>query len=331
MAGLGPVESTFRVAFREPGVTLRHYEGRKNSGPVVLIVPAPIKRSYIWDLLPWASVVALCIRSGLQVYLANWERSGIHEQNFGLAEYADRLLLDCLDVIDDDTGNSKIFLSGHSLGGTLAAIFSSLHPTRVTGLALIGSPLHFGKNVGAIDSLIAASPRAQMLTTLAGNLPGSFLSEASFAAAPLTFGTCRWIDWVASLKDPQSIQTHLRVERWTLDEMPMARRLFEEVFELLYREDRFCKGTLDVGGKVAAPEFIGAPLLSVIDARCSLIPPQAVLPFHDAVSSPDTKILWYQGDTGVALQHVGMLVGKQARKILWPKIINWMQDHWETG
>jgi polyhydroxyalkanoate synthase len=40
--------------------------------------------------------------------------------------------------------------------------------------------------------------------------------------------------------------------------------------------------------------------------------------------------LWYQGDTGVALQHLGMLVGRQAHKYLWPEVIRWLHAHWEA-
>jgi polyhydroxyalkanoate synthase len=127
------------------------------------------------------------------------------------------------------------------------------------------------------------------------------------------------------------MQTHLRVERWTLEEMPLAQRLFEEVVELLYRQDRLMRGTLMVGGRRATPELVEAPLLSVVDARCRLVPPQAVLPFHHAVRSADKKLLWYRGDTGVSLQHVGMLVGRQAHKHLWPEVIQWTHAHWEAG
>jgi polyhydroxyalkanoate synthase len=42
---------------REPGLTLKAYSDGARAGPAVLLVPAPIKRAYIWDLAPGASVV----------------------------------------------------------------------------------------------------------------------------------------------------------------------------------------------------------------------------------------------------------------------------------
>jgi polyhydroxyalkanoate synthase len=160
-----------------------------------------------------------------------------------------------------------------------------------------------------------------------GNAPGSFLSMGGFVAAPLSFGWSRWLDWLGSLPDAAARRTHLRVVRWTLDELPLARRLFEEVVELLYREDRFLRGTLLVRGRPAAPERVEAPLLSVINPRSRLVPPRAVLPFHGAVRSGDRRVLWYRGDSGVALQHVGVLVGRRADRELWPEIVRWVHAH----
>ncbi len=322
--GLGPIETPSRLVQSNPGVTLKAYGDEGDAGPVVLIVPAPIKRAYIWDLVPWASVVRQCLRVSARVYLIQWERPGDAEQGFGLAEYADRLILDCLDAIRVETGQPQAVLAGHSLGGTLAAIFSALHPERVQGLILLGAPLHFGRDVGILDRLVAVLPRADSLIPVPGDIPGSFLGMVGGLASPMTFGAARWADWVRSFPDPRAMGTHLRVERWTLDEMPLASRLFQEVVEELYRADCFMRGRLVVRGRCAAPESIDAPLLSVLDARCPIAPPQSVLPFLHAVRSPERRLLWYEGDTGVALRHVGMLVGRSAHQRVWPEILRWI-------
>jgi polyhydroxyalkanoate synthase len=327
LSGCGPQETPSRVAFQEPGVTLRSYGDLRTEGPVLLVVPAPIKRAYIWDLLPSVSVVRRCLQGGLRVYLIQWQRPGDPEQGFGLAEYAGRLILDCLRALAVESRKPQVFLAGHSLGGTLAALFSALHPDQVRGLVLLGAPLHFGRDAGLLGAVLAAAPRVRALNAALGNVPGSFLSTVSFATDPVTFGWWRWMDWLGSLPDPRALQSHLRVERWPLDEMPLARQLFEELCEFLFREDRFVRGTLRVGGGRVAPELVTAPLLSVVDPQCNLAPPQAVLPFLDAVGSTDTRLLEYHGDTGVALRHVGMLVGREAHEHLWPEVIRWVRAH----
>jgi len=108
--------------------------------------------------------------------------------------------------------------------------------------------------------------------------------------------------------------------------MPLARRLVEEVVEYLYREDRFMRGTLRVGRRRAAPQNITGPVVSVAELRSPIAPPKSILPFHDALPNSDKRLIWYEGDRGVSLQHVGMLVGKKAHQTLWPYIIRWMYE-----
>ena len=50
--------------------------------------------------------------------------------------------------------------------------------------------------------------------------------------------------------------TQLRVMCWTLDELPLARRLFEEVAEGLYRDDHCFRGALLVGGRLLVLEHL---------------------------------------------------------------------------
>lgn len=104
----------------------------------------------------------------------------------------------------------------------------------------------------------------------------------------------------------------------------MARPLFREIVEKLYRGDRFLRGTLSIGFRRIGPELVQAPLLAVVDPRCRLVPLRAVRPFLEAARNTESTIIEYGGEVGVALQHVGMLVGREAHRTLWPAILGWL-------
>jgi polyhydroxyalkanoate synthase subunit PhaC len=323
--GLGPEETPSRIVATGPLYTLKGYGDARGKGPVILIVPASIKRAYIWDLAPRMSVVREFLSSSMRVYLIQWERPGPGDQGFGLESYADTFILSVLDAIASETGEGRAFLAGHSLGGTFAAIFASLHGDRTSGLVLIGAPISFGPGKGALDTFVAAAPEIQEVTGVMGNVPGSFLSSMSAMASSRSFRSERMEDWITSLQDVELLQRHLMVERWTLDEMPQPRKLFKDVVEDLYRKNLFMRGELTINGRRAAPSSVTAPVLTIADERSDVVTPESSLQFYEGAGTSDTQVLWYGGDVGVALQHEGMLVGRNAHRFLWPEIIAWIR------
>jgi polyhydroxyalkanoate synthase len=312
-SGFRPVETPYRIVHSEPGVALRRYDNDGGSGPPVLIVPAPIKRPYIWDMAPEISVVRRCLAAGMRVFLADWTPA---PHDFGLADYAERLILACL----SGAGGEPTFLLGHSLGGCLAAIFSALHAQPVRGLVLLASPLSFGSDATVFRRMVAELDDDE----IPESLPGSFLGMASFNAAPTVFGWERWLDGALSLADSADVRRHMQVERWTLDEFALPRRFIADLVRLV-RENRFANGALELGSRRAGPAGVTSPLLAVIDPHCAVVPPPTVLPFFEATGTRDRIVMYYERDTGVALHHVGPLVSRRAHESLWPQIIRWMQ------
>jgi polyhydroxyalkanoate synthase len=68
--GLGPDETPHRIVAELPASRLRAYQDTEHSeAPVVLIIAAPFKRAYIWDLLPQISVVRRCLERGARLPL----------------------------------------------------------------------------------------------------------------------------------------------------------------------------------------------------------------------------------------------------------------------
>lgn len=319
-AGFGPVETPCRILSPGPGFRVRAYGGPEG-GRVVVLVPAPIKQPYIWDLDPESSVVRRCLAAGLRVYMVEWLPADARAPGGGLADHGERFLAQALAIVSADCGGDDFTLAGHSLGGTLIAIFAALHPDRVGKLVLLEAPLAFGDKAGRFAPLVALAPDAGLMETAFGSVPGSFLNAASFVAAPDVFGGDVLRDRLASLMDAEDATLHARVRRWTLDEFPMPGRLFTDVVELLYRQDLFARGLLRIGERSATPRGLNMPILAVVDPESPVVPPESTL---SALGGADLVTLEYRGDRGVALRHVGVLVGRSARAVLWPAILDWM-------
>ena len=69
--GLDPHECPYEVIISRGYWRLRDYGGNDRSRSL-LIIAAPIKRPYIWDLAPSISTIRFCLRRGLSIQLLEW-------------------------------------------------------------------------------------------------------------------------------------------------------------------------------------------------------------------------------------------------------------------
>jgi polyhydroxyalkanoate synthase len=234
--GFGPDECPYRVIASGSFWLLRDY-GKDNATQCALIVAAPIKRAYIWDLASSASAIRYCLKEGLRVRLLEWLPASRTTSAYGLAEYA-QAIGECVAKISGEGEGLKPFLLGHSLGGTLAAIFCAMASESVCGLVLLGAPLCFRPGTSRFrDALVALVPSD---LDEAEPCPGSLLTEMSALASPETFVWSRLTDAALSVANQAALETHARVERWALDEVPLPGKFVHQLIEWLYREDRFC-------------------------------------------------------------------------------------------
>lgn len=319
--GLGPVECAYRVCASGACWRLREYADGGGAA-TALIIAAPIKRPYIWDLSPAASAIRRILDSGVRLYMLEWLPPEPARSEDGFDEYADRAIEACIAIVAERSGGIPPFVMGHSLGGTLAAMFATLHPDAVRGLVVLSAPLCFQPGSSPFrDALVRLLPA---LLPQTGIVPGSLLSQVSALAAPDAFIWSRVVDAVLSLGDPAVRDIQARIERWALDEVALPGRLVRQIVDWLYRENRFCAGTLRIGSHDIGPANLRVPLLAIVNTADAVAPRTAMAPFVEASAAGDKQIIDYAGEAGTGLQHLAVMVGPQARATVWPRIIAWM-------
>jgi len=316
-SGFRPQEHSYQISAKGPRWRLRDYGGGVRGS--LLVVSAPIKRPYIWDLAPSFSALGYCLDQCFRVHLLEWTPPQLGDEATGLDDCVEAIG-GAVDVVTAAANGRAPILLGHSLGGTLAAIFAAFASASVAGLVLLGAPVCFSAGAGpfrdAVVRLVGPAPEADEL------VPGSFLSQMSALASPATFIWSRLADATMSLAKAQAFETHLRVEHWALDEVPLPGKLMRQVRDWLYRDDRLCRGALPIRGRTVGPEDLATPTLAVVDAADDVAPRSAMEPFLQASSAP-SDVLEYPGEAGVPLQHLAVLIGPEARRTLWPEIIAW--------
>jgi len=320
LLALGPSECSYRTLGSGAHWRLRGYAAAR-PGPSLLIVAAPIKQPYIWDLAPWISAIRRCLESGFRVFLLEWLPPQPKAPSAGLAVYAGQAIAEAAAMCVRESGGAKPFLIGHSLGGTFAAIFAAMRPSAIRGLLLLSSPLCFAQGSSRFrDALVAIAPSTIAMDVI----PGSFLSQLSAIASPDTFIWSRLADAWLSSGDPKALELHARVERWSLDEVALSGQLLHETLQWLYREDRFCQGTLQINGEAARPSSLRVRMLAVVNTADDIAPRSSVLPALEQMPIGTFELLEHPGEIGVAFQHLTPLIGRLSHALIWPKIFAWL-------
>jgi polyhydroxyalkanoate synthase len=258
------------------------------------------------------------MRAGLHVYLLEWMPAP--QQNNGLDEYAEAIS-ECVAKISCQAAGTTPFLVGHSLGGTLAAIFTAWAPASIRGLILLGAPLCFEPATSRFrDALVSLIPP---VLPDGDPFPGSLYLYRH----PSVSGTFIWsrVRHRSSITDRQTLEINARIERWALDEVPLPGKLVHQIVQWLYRENRLCRGTLKVSEILVGPSSLSVPALAIVTTADEVAPLASVKPFIDATPATGARIIQYPGEVGVGLQHLGILVGRQARAHVWPEIISWIK------
>jgi polyhydroxyalkanoate synthase len=184
----------------------------------------------------------------------------------------------------------------------LAAIFAAANPEQVDRLILIEAPLRFGTSAGAFAPLRRRGAARFRASRHSGqpDLPGSFLNLGSTSAAPVSFQWRRWEDlWWEALAG----RTFLQFISSSSDGRSTSSRCPAGC--------RFARVDLRLGERrVGLGDLRDIPILAVVGPQSQVTPPASTLAPIPSSPGNSRRVLEYPGEAGVALRHVGAVVGR---------------------
>jgi polyhydroxyalkanoate synthase len=264
---------------------------RGTPGPrPVVIVPSLINPAHVLDL-PGRSLMAHLESAGLNPLIIDW---GGSPEPLGLAALVSERLAPVVNGL-----GQPVAMLGYCLGGTLALALAAHIP--ITRLALIATPWHFagygdGQRAGLAEWWASAQPLAQTM----GQLPIDLLQPAFWSLDP-TGVVAKYVRLATANAD--DLADFVRLEDWANGGTPLSLPATQDLAAL------YASGRWDGVDATA----ITAPILDVIAGADRIVPPQA------AVSALGI---------GTALQldagHVGMVVGRRARGLLWEPLADFL-------
>jgi alpha-beta hydrolase superfamily lysophospholipase len=286
-------------------------------GPVLLVHGFGQNR-YAWHL-PSRSLVNHLAHQGYDVFNLDLRGHGRSRQmgarmSHGVADYIKEDLPLAVEEVRRHSGQRPVFLVGHSLGGLVSYAAAPDLTGAIAGVATIGSPYHFTRGSRSLGALRIFFRAMSLAGVTPMNVPlfmtpwGVFmrqtrrLAESPFYPIPLR-------GFHVGALEPEVFEEHLRLafDRGSIAELAS---LFEWA-----NARRFGGSGSDFAERF---EKLDVPLLVVAGANDDLAPPASVRPAYARSVSADKTY------RAVPLGHIDLLVGREAPKLTWQVLSDWL-------
>ncbi|MCC7536551.1 MAG: alpha/beta hydrolase [Deltaproteobacteria bacterium] len=213
------------------------------------------------------------------------------------------------------SGEERVFLLGHSMGGLLCYAAAATLGAKVRGVISFGSPYRFGSGSTFLSLLALALEGATWRGPLARDWPIPLRPMSKALAS----GRSRLLStlllpiqpWRTGALEPEMLTEYLH-RSFDFTSLSVALGIVRGG-----RRGRFesADRVIDYGARF---EALDVPLLVVAGSRDRLAPPDSVRPAHARSRSSDKTY------RELPLGHADLLIGKQAPLLTWPLAETWM-------
>ena len=316
--GLSPKETIYKRG------TLNLYHYRAQTEEIyrvpILIVMATTNRSYVLDIAKGASFVEFLLKNGYDVFVIDWDPPRPEEKTLRLEDYTQDFIPECIDRIQEATGETDVTVIGYCMGGVLSVIYAATHPDGpLKNLICFTTPINWHE-MGLFNVL---SDRdhfdVDRLVDMVGNVPPDLIMTSFDMLRPTGKSASRIQLWDNMWND-QFVESFRKFDRWANETLPLAGEYFRQTTKELMWKNSLYKGQLVVGGKSANIANIRAPLFHAVAEHDHIIPRKASKPLIEQASSEDKTELVLKGG------HISLVAGPNAVRRLWPQLDEWLSE-----
>lgn len=317
-------ETARELAFQVDKVKLYRYRptGGETQKIPLLISYALVNRPTMVDLQDDRSLVKNLLALGVEIYMIDWGYPTRADKCLTLDDYINGYIDDCVDYIREAHGVEKINLLGICQGGVLATCYTALHQDKVKNLVTMVMPVDFHIEPDEIGGLLNCWMRGaniDLMVDAYGNMPGDVMNFGYLMLKPYSLGVQKYVEMVDVLEDERSLMNFMRMEKWIFDSPDQAGEAFRQFNKQMYIENRFIKGTVEVGNQTVSLADIKNPVLNIFAEQDHLVPPKSTLALGEYIGSEDYTVKSFP------VGHIGMYVSGKVQKSLPPEIAEWLK------
>lgn len=286
--------------------------------PYFMVPWLGISRPYILDMLPGHSMIEYLVKQGHEVYLLDWGIIAEEDKDLGLEDIVFKILPRAIEEILDVSQAPALNLNGFCLGGVITNCYLGLTPDApVQNYIAIVTPVDFDHG-GLFKTWLGheAFPTEQLVRQF-GGVPTHMMGMGFKMLRPTGDAAAMSGLWL-NLDKKDYIPVFKAMDRWANDFVGMPGQFFRQIQHELYSQNKMLKGELMLRGRRVDLRAIRQPMFVAAASKDHIVPPLAAQALMDAVSSTDKKFVELPGG------HISVFSGRQAHKILWPALHDWV-------
>lgn len=280
---------------------------------IILFIPSFINKSYILDLTEQRSLLKFCASSNHRPVLLDWGSPTEAEQNYDCAAYIINKVMPAIAHLRQS--GKEVVLAGYCLGGLVAVATAQLMPNDVHGLILLATPWDF---THFQEKTIALQHGIDMALSCQRSIPSANLRYFFYSFLPQEKIYGKFIKFSQSLGDKQKSELFVAVERWAMDDMLIAKGVFNECALDFISLNKPLNNQWQVADQIINPSAIKIKSLIVAPTKDTIVPYNSVTALINLL--PKSNVIL--PDSG----HVGMIIGEKAEKQLWQPMLVWLES-----
>lgn len=307
--------------YKEDKLRLLHYrDGVEQAFDTpLLFIFALVNRPYILDLKEGKTVVGHFVRRGFDTYNIDWGVPSDGDRYLDMEDYIERYVHHCVERVCERTGQDKINILGYCMGGSMSAMYASLHPERVKNLILMAAPVDWSSQ----EHHLALWTRPEYFDVdkfieVYGNAPAEWLQWSFLLLRPVDNLFSKYVNFYNNMEDEKYLEDFFAMERWLNDNIPVAGEMFRQFVKHCMQKNELIQGKLIIGDRRVDLRNITCPILNLTASNDHLVPCGQSLPFNNAVGSTDKEAITFPAG------HIGLAVGSKAHRDMWPRVVEWL-------
>ncbi|MCF4166961.1 alpha/beta fold hydrolase [Zavarzinia compransoris] len=339
-------QTHYEVVYRSGLMTVRYYPPLAEDGievgeetmpvatqhhPVpILLVPPLAADPLNFDLLPNRSLVRFLLAKGFKVYLVDFGSPKSRHADYGLIDYAARLLPDAIAATRAHHGERALSLVGYCMGGLFALVYQGwAHDPDVRNIVTIATPID-SRAVGMAGWLVQAMQvptrlirrltpfRIDKIDARRLMMPGWMASNIFKLTNPI--GVVQgYADLLMNLWDREYLMENRTVSRWFNDMHAYPGGIVKDFVVRVGLDNALAKGKIELGeGAVSDFAAIACPYLAIAGKSDQIVTLDAARKVMDVVPSGDKQFAEAPGG------HAGVFAGSRAPVTTWTIAADWL-------